>query len=142
MVYKLEIGMMIDYVRKDEKHTFIIKSLPQDIGDKILVIDVETNKKKKLTRDILKYCERHKEEKKKKDSALKVAIKILKKEFRPIHIDELIKLIFNEGYNLPRGGQTFKNTLSTSLNNECAKRKPKIKKIAPAIYADILFEEK
>ena len=142
MVYKLEIGMMIDYVRKDERHTFIIKSLPQDIGDKILVIDVETNKKKKLTRDILKYCERHKEEKKKKDSALKVAIKILKKEFRPIHIDELIKLIFNEGYNLPRGGQTFKNTLSTSLNNECAKMKSKIKKIAPAIYADILFEEK
>lgn len=144
MVYKLEVGMEIEYSRKDEngnviKQIFIIKNIPKDITDKVLVVDKENNKKKKLSRDILKYCKRHNKEKVKKDSAIKIAIKVLKKENRPIHIDELIRLIFKEGYKLPRGGRTFKNTISTSLNNECLKRKPKIKKIDSAIYATINY---
>lgn len=144
MVYKIEIGMEIDYVRKDEngnivKNTFVIKKVPQNIFDKIIVVDKVSGKKKKITRDILKNCERHKQEKKKKDSAIKIALLVLKEYNRPIHIDELIKLIFEYGYKLPRGGKTFKNTLSTSLNNECTKKKAKIKKISSATYAVISY---
>lgn len=144
MVYKLEIGMEIDYVQKTEdgelRTTFIVKSIPKDITEKVFVIEKESGKKKKLSRDILKHCIRHKEKNVKKDSAIKIAIKVLKQEMKPLHINKLIKLIYKEGYKPPRGGITFKNTISTSLNNECSKRKPKIKKVHSATYAHITYE--
>ena len=144
MVYKLEVGMHLDYLQKTEKgiikQEFIVQSIPENITDKIVVIDAKTKKRKKWSRDILKYCERHKEEKEKKKSAIKLAIEILERELRPIHITELIELIFKEGYKLPRNGKTFKNTLSTSLNMECAKNNPIIQKVKPAVYSSIMFK--
>lgn len=147
MVYKLEIGMEIDYVRKDEngnivRQTFIVKSIPKDNTDKVIVTDKVTNKKKKLSRDILRHCERHKQDKTKRDSAIKIALKVLRDKNIPIHIDRLIEMIFEYGYELPRGGKTFKNTISTSLNNECARKKARIKKVGSATYAVITWEKK
>ena len=145
MVYKLENGMKIDCVRENQTITYVVKRIPKDNTKKIVVLNKSTKRKEKITREELKYFIRHKEEKIKKKSAIKIAIEILNRENRPIHIDKLIELIFEEGYNLPRGGKTFKNTISTSLNNECSKENPQIKKVASAVYAifdcDVAYEK-
>ena len=139
MIYKLEVGMEIDFERKykgnKEIRTMEIIDIPNDKNEKITVLDKTSNKEKKFTREVLKRCKRHIVEKEKKESAISIAIKVLERENRPVHIDELIDLIFDEGYVIPRGGKTFKNTISTSLNNECAKNNGKLKKVYYAVYA-------
>lgn len=150
MVYKLEKGLELDFVKKVKGElkvrTVVICDIPTDINEKITVIDKETGKKKKFSRDTLKNCRRHKTEKKERISALSVAIGILKEENVPIHIDDLIEKIFAKGYILPRGGKTFKNTISTSLNNECNKFSARIKKVYHAVYAikdcDVPYKKK
>ena len=150
MIYKLEKGMGLDFVKKVKgelkTRTVIVYNVPADENEKITVIDKNTGKLKKFTRDTLKSCKRHKAEKKERVSALSIAIKILERENVPIHVDELIEKIFSEGYSLPRGGKTFKNTISTSLNNECSKYNARIKKVFHAVYAikdcDVPYKKK
>ena len=135
---KLKEGMKIDYLKLDDdgsviKQTLIVKSVPNGKG-RITVIDDDKETKRLMNLHTKKHVFH------KKESALKIALRILKREARPIHIDELIDLIFAEGYKLPRGGKTFKNTISTSLNKECSKENPQIKKTTSAVYADINVE--
>lgn len=150
MIYKLEKGMELDFIKKVKgevkKRTVIVYDIPDDPTKKITVIDKQNGKLKKFTREALKSCKRHKADKKEKISALSIAIKILERENIPIHIDELIEKIFEDGYTIPRGGKTFKNTISTSLNNECSKFNARIKKVYHAVYAikncDVPYKKK
>ena len=143
MLYKIEKGMELDFIRKNkntgkmEVRTVTVMNIPDNKEEKVTVIDNNTGKKKKFSLEVLKTCKRHINKIEKKESALSIAKRILKRENRPIHVDELIKLIFAEGYILPRNGKTFKNTISTSLNKECAKSNGTLKKVTFAVYADI-----
>lgn len=142
MLYKIEEGMELDFIRtlkngEKQVKTFIVKHIPENKEKKVTVIDKENGKKKQFSLETLKTCKRHIAEKEKKESALSCAIRILKRENRPIHVNELIDLIFKDGYVLPRNGKTFKNTISTSLNKECSKVNGKVKKVHYAVYADI-----
>ena len=139
MIYKLEKGLEFDYVKnikgKEVRKTFVVDEV-QENGT-IIAICKKDKRLKVFSRQELKKCVRHKNITDKKKSAITIAIAVLEKENRPIHINELIKLIFQYGYVIPRGGQTFKNTISTSLNNECRKVNARIKKVQSAVYACI-----
>ena len=143
MLYKIEKGMYLDFVRInpdtkiEEVRTVEVLELGNSKEDKVKVRFIDNDKIEYFWLETLKNCRRHVHKANKHKSAITYALEILKEENRPIHIDELCELILDKGYELPRCGKTFKNTLSTSLYNECYKPNPLIKKIHYATFAVI-----
>lgn len=143
MIYKIEVGMELDFIRKnkvtktEEVRTVTVLEMPNANHEKVQVMYNDTHAISYFWLESLKQCRRHVSKNVKQKSAMSYALDILTQENRPIHIDELCELIFEKGYTLPREGKTFKNTISTTLNSECDKPFPKIKKVHYGTYAKI-----
>lgn len=146
MLYKIEVGAELDFVKEDKANgakvvrTIRVLEIPSDKNQKVKVQFLDNDKVDYFYIETLKQCQRHINKKEKSKSAFAYALEIMQEENRPIHIKELCDLIFEKGYTLPREGKTFYNTLSTTLNIECRKTFPKIKKVHYGTYAIASWE--
>lgn len=146
MLYKIEVGAELDFIKEDKTNdtkvvrTIRVLEIPSDKNKKVKVQFLDNDKVDYFYIETLKQCRRHINKKEKSKSAFAYALEILQEENRPIHIKELCDLIFEKGYILPREGKTFSNTLSTTLNKECCKTFPQIKKVHYGTYAIASWE--
>ena len=138
MIRKFEVGMKLALTMGNVTAHVEVKNVPEDVNEKITIAFCKSGKEKMISREALKTAVRVKEKKERAKSALAVAIEVLEKAEKPMRVTEIAKAVLENGYQLPRKGKTFANTMSSRLNS--AAEEGKIKKLANGVFSALSFE--